>query len=115
MRFSQRLVALNANIEPGAFSGERIFEVILANGEKYRSLAPRQFCWNHQGKLLKEDEPTARIEGMIAARIVDYIEDSQVLVEVPDGEIIAVDQQSIQSRPTSIRPPIQESRQYVSV
>ena len=115
MRFSQRLVALSAYIEPGAFSGERLFEVVMANGEKYRSLAPRQFCWNYQEKLLREDEPTAKIEGMIAARIVDYIEGSQVLVEVPDGEIIAVDQESIKSRPTSIRPPIQESRQYVPV
>jgi hypothetical protein len=42
---------------------------------------------------------------MIAARIVVEIEDNQVQVEVPDGEVIAVDRSQIKPRPTSIVPP----------
>lgn len=112
--FDRQLVALTCKIAPGGFSGERIFEVKLANGDSYSSLAPRQFCWNSQGDLVAEDEPNTEVDGMIAARIVDSIEDNQVIVEVPDGEIIAVDKNMVQERPTSIKPPA-ESKPHVSV
>jgi hypothetical protein len=110
----RQLVALTCKIAPGGFSGERIFEVKLANGEPYRSLAPRQFCWNSQGNLIAENEPNTEVEGAIAARIVDSIDEDQVIVEVPDGEIIAVDKNDIKKRPTNIKPPA-KSKPHVSV
>ena len=72
-------------------SDERVFEVELADGKLYRSVAPRQFCWNDQGRLVAENEPAAEASGMVAARVLDWTDDGQTIVEVPDGEVIAVD------------------------
>jgi hypothetical protein len=101
---NRQLVALKCKVAPGGFSGERIFEVILANGNPYRSLAPRQFCWNSDGNLVAASEPSAEVSGMVAARIIDFIDDEQAIVEVPDGEIIAVNKDDVKERPTSIKP-----------
>ncbi len=109
----RRFVALPCKLAPGAFSGERVFEVDLANGETYRSLAPRPFCWNARGQLVAQAEPAVESPGMVAARIVDRIDDGQVLVEVPDGEVIAVDEKTVKQRPTEIKPP--EPRTHVPV
>jgi hypothetical protein len=111
--FDRRLVALPCKLAPSAFSGERVFEVELANGESYRSLAPRPFCWNDQGQLVADKEPAVEAPGMVAARIVDRTDDGQVLVEVPDGEVIAVDEKIVKRRPTEIRPP--EPKTHVPV
>jgi hypothetical protein len=113
MSLSRRqLVALPCKLAPGAFSGERVFEVELADGTKYRSLAPRQFCWVG-GKLVGEKEPTGEAAGLIAAKVVDETSDGQVIVEVPDGEVIAVDAGTVRERPTEIRPP--EPNRHVPV
>jgi hypothetical protein len=112
MSFDRQLVALTCKVSPGAFSGERIFKVTLANSEPYEGLAPRQFCWNGQNRLVAENEPQAEINGMVAARVIDSVDD-QMIVEVPDGEIIAVDKTNVKPRPTSIKPP--ESRLHVPV
>jgi hypothetical protein len=103
--FDRQFVALTCKVSPGAFSGERIFQVNLANGQPYRSLAPRQFCWNTDNRLVAENEPQNEIDGMIAARVIDSIENDQMIVEVPDGEIIAVDKNLVKTRPTEIKPP----------
>ena len=108
----RQLVAIRCKIAPGAFSGERIFSVNLANDEKYRSLAPRQFCWNSKKQLVQEHEPQEEIEGLIAARIVEDIE-GQLIVEIPDGNIIAVREELVEKRPTNIKPP--QPNHYVSV
>jgi hypothetical protein len=113
MSLDRQLVALTCKVAPGGFSGERIFEVTLANGEPYRSLAPRQFCWNIHDQIVAENEPRTEVDGMVAARVVDSIDEDQMLVEVPDGEIIAVDKNNVKQRPTSINP--LESRLHVSV
>ncbi len=113
MSLDRQLVALTCKVSPGGFSGERIFEVTLANGEPYRSLAPRQFCWNSHNQIVAENEPQTEVDGLVAARIIDSIDKDQMLVEVPDGEIIAVDQSNMKSRPTSINP--LESSLHVSV
>ncbi|HKI38479.1 MAG TPA: hypothetical protein VKA46_41910 [Gemmataceae bacterium] len=110
--FDRRLVALDCQLAPGAFSGERIFEVELADGSKYRSLAPRQFCWVN-GKLVGVTEPATETAGLVAAKVVDQTEDGQVIVEVPDGEVIAVDAARVKDRPTEIRPP--EPKPHVPV
>jgi hypothetical protein len=104
MSIERQLVAIKCIVAPGAFSGERLFNVQLANGESYGSLAPRQFCWNSGGAIVAIDEPTTAIDGYVAARVVEEIDATQALVEVPDGQIIAVDIGSVVSRPTSIRP-----------
>jgi hypothetical protein len=55
--------------------------------------------------LVGEREPSASTDGSIAARIVERVEGNQVQVEVPDGEVIAVDEKQIKARPTLITPP----------
>jgi hypothetical protein len=87
------------------FSSERVFTIRMANGETYKGLAPRFFCWNAQGNLISEDEPTQEVDGKIAARIIDELDAGQFAVEVPDGEVIAVTKDQILPRPTVIRPP----------
>ena len=109
----KQLVALKCELSPGGFSGERIFEIWLANGDLYKSIAPRQFCWNEEGKLVEENEPSDgnKIPGKVAARLIDHLDENQVIVEVPDGQIIAVNKEDIiVPRPTPIKPPT-----YVSV
>ncbi len=101
----RQLVALPCKLAPGGFSGERVFEVELANGEAYRGLAPRPFCWNGQGRIVGAGEPSGEVAGMVAARVVDELDDGQVIVEVPDGAVIAVDPALVKPRPTDIRPP----------
>lgn len=105
MPTDRTLVALPCKLFPGAFSGERLFEIKLANGDSYSSLAPRHFCWNAAGRLVQETEPTAETDGMIAARVVAELDDGQVQVEVPDAEVIAVDRSQVRPRPTPIVPP----------
>jgi hypothetical protein len=105
LMWDRQFVALECRLAPGGFSGEREFEVVLANGKPYRSLAPRQFCWNERGELVGEREPEHESPGMVAARLLDVTEDGQQIVEVPDGEVIAVDREVVRQRPTVIRPP----------
>ncbi len=105
MNAERSLIALPCKLSPGIFSGERVFEVRLANGETYTSVAPRFFCWNESGVLVGETEPEREIDGMVAARMVEELEDGQAAVEVPDGKVIAVDQAQVKRRPTPIIPP----------
>jgi hypothetical protein len=114
MSMSERqLVAIPCRLSLGGFSGERIFEVVLANGEKYRGAAPRHFCWDDQGNLVGAREPASEGPGWVAARVVDQLDDGQVLVEVPDEEVIAVEGANVRDRPTPIRPP--EPKSHVPV
>ncbi len=105
MLAAMTLIAIPCKLSPGAFSGERVIEVRLADGQIYTSLVPRDFCWNAEGKLVGEDEPTTEVDGMVAGRMVDELPDDQVAVEIPDGEVIAVDRSEVKLRPTPILPP----------
>lgn len=99
------LVALPCKLSPGAFSGERVIDIELANGQIYTSVAPRHFCWNASGKLVGEREPSTEVDGMVAARVIDELDENQFAVEIPDGEVIAVDRGLVRDRPTPITPP----------
>lgn len=102
MNFTHILIALDSKISPGAFSGERLFSVRLANDENYVGLAPREFCWNEDDVLVGKNEPEKSINGKVAARVVREVDPEQFVVEVPDGTCIAVDKKIINARPTSI-------------
>src|SRR5581483_7662875 len=92
---NRKFIALPCKLTRGGFSGERVFEVLLADGTSYLGVAPRQFCWNDRGQLVAENEPTAGASGMVAARVVDQTDDGQVFVEVPDGVVVVVDQRTV--------------------
>jgi hypothetical protein len=97
-------IAVTCIISPGAFSGERVFRVKLANSDFYVGISPREFCWNDHGLLVEKNEPEygSEIEGKIAARLLRTIDNDQIIVEVPDGQSIVVDSQTIVKRPTRI-------------
>lgn len=100
------LVATPCKLAPGMFPGERLFTVKLANDTTHSGIAPRYFCWNKNGELVAENEPaTGEIDGFLAARVVDELDGDQVAVEIPNGEVIAVDRADVRPRPTEIRPP----------
>src|SRR5207244_1812823 len=102
-------------IAPGMFSSERIFKVQLANGETYSGITPRHFCWNDNREPLGEKEPDKEVDGMVAARLIEQRQDGQCIVEVPDGEVLAVDPAVVVwERPTEIRPPGPPSRKELS-
>ena len=44
MPFHRTLIAVPCELSLGAFSGERLFTIRLANGETYTSIAPRHKC-----------------------------------------------------------------------
>jgi hypothetical protein len=100
-----KLVAIPCQLYPGAFSSERVFEVILQNGEKHQGLAPRYFCWNENGELIGAEEATDGLAGFVAAKLLDRGEIGYAAVEVPDGEVLAVSPELVRDRPTQIQPP----------
>jgi hypothetical protein len=100
------LVAVPCLLSKGIFSSERVFEVTLANGETYQGIAPRHFCWNNSKKPLGETEAQdEEVSGLLAARVVEELDDDQVAVAVPDGKVLAVKKGQIRARPTPINPP----------
>jgi hypothetical protein len=103
-----RLVAVNCKLFSGVFPSERQFEVALADGETYRGLAPRHFCWNASGKIVEEEEVTDGADGWIAGKRISYHEElpeGVAAIEVPDGEVLAVNEAAVRERPTKISPP----------
>jgi hypothetical protein len=99
------LVALPCKLSAGAFSGERVIDVKLADGRGYTSVASRHFCWDDSGRLVGEGEPSTEVDGMVAARVLEELDEDQVAVEIPDGDFIAVDRAEVQPRATPIAPP----------
>src|SRR4051794_28317959 len=98
------LVAVPAKVAPGMLPSERFFTVKLADGTEHRGLAPRYFFWNAMGQLVGEAEPAEEVVGMVAARVLER-HNGYVSVEVPDGELIAVNSSDVRPRPTKIQPP----------
>lgn len=105
MTSDRTLVAIPCSLSPGMFSSERVFEVKLANGDTYKGVSPRHFCWTKDRRIVGDRTPPEAAEGFVAARIVDEPGDDQFAVEVPDGEVLAVWKKDIQQRPTVIAPP----------
>ncbi len=101
----RKLVAVLCELAPGMFSTECIFSVTMANGDTYRGISPRHFCWNEAGELISEKGIAQEAAGKVAAKILKLLEGNQVIVEVPDGELIAVRADHVQQRPTAIIPP----------
>ena len=95
-------VALECEITRGGFSDERIFKILLPSGE-YTSLASRQYCWDDNDEPLQEDQPAAgrTIRGKVAARVIE-VNDTGVLVSVPDGEAITVAAAQLLERPAKV-------------
>jgi hypothetical protein len=93
-------IALTCRISPAGFSGERIVEVVQANNEILRGLAPRDYCWNANRKPLAVDEPhNEEIPGYVAARLLERLQPDKAVVTVPDGAVFVVATSIISERP----------------
>ena len=90
--------ALRGTIWRGAFSGERVFEIALADGRTYRGVAPVHYCWDDEGRPLGPNEPAEKIRGGIACRVLGRIDNAPV-VSIPDGEVVPVAEETIINRP----------------
>src|SRR5205823_4090688 len=95
-------VALSCELTRGAFSDERVFKLKHTRGE-YQGIASRRYCWGEDNRLLAEHEPAEgeMIEGKVAARIIEVL-NGNVLVSLPDGEVITVSRDQLLERPTEV-------------
>ena len=93
--------ALRGKIWQAAFSGERVFEIALADGRTYRGVAPVHYCWDDAGRPLGLEEPKDKIRGRIACRVLGRIDEVPV-VSIPDGEVVPVAEETIIERRGSL-------------
>ena len=108
MTFPPYLAAIPCRLSASVFSGECVFDVALANGERYESTSPRHFCWTAAGELVADDSPLPRdasVSGYIAVKLRDLSPEGEAIVEVPDSVRIAVRSADVRARPTVIVPP----------
>jgi hypothetical protein len=98
-----RPIALFCRIARGGFSGERVIQVPLPDGQEYRGMAPRHYCWTGTGRDLGREEPDngQSIEGLVAARWLEDAPDGRAIVTGPDGEVLRVAPEQITQRPAA--------------
>lgn len=101
-------IALKCRIRAGAFSGEKVYTLKLANGTERCSLVPTSHCWTVDGKPIGPNEPVEEIDGMVEARFIQrgpHPENRHsIWVEVPahmDSESIAIHENLVVPRPGS--------------
>jgi len=89
---------LECKLGPGAFSGQRTFEVTLADKTIHVGLAPRIYCWTRDGKHQPEVQNGETLEGLIAARVLKMT-NGHTRVEIPDGEVVEVATNALKDLP----------------
>jgi hypothetical protein len=92
-------VLVSCSIEKGAFSGERVFHLTLADGSEYFGVAPAHYCFKDPETAVSRDEPAegASIPGFVEAILISNGGD-KAMVELPDGEAVQVEASQIPFR-----------------
>jgi hypothetical protein len=95
-------IGLRCEFTPGGFSGQRVALIRLASGDIHKGLAPLHYCWDRHGHPLRADEPAAgqTVEGIVAARRLQE-RAGQVVVSIPDGDVLVVPEEIVTERPAS--------------
>ncbi len=94
------MTLLECTIFPGGFSGELKFQVKLGGERTYTGLAARQYFWDKLSGKPVEQPSIEGIDGYVAVRIlVRKLEEEDVLVSVPDGEVLKLNRSRIISIP----------------
>jgi hypothetical protein len=99
-------VYISCEIEHGAFTNERTFDIILSDrikgpsGETQGILvgtAHRMHLLDDQKKPLAEDEPGYgnKIDGFVRCQKIRELSDGWVLIEVPSADLIHVPQDDL--------------------
>jgi hypothetical protein len=79
----------------GPFSGERIFDIELADGARYVGIAPRQSCLIGGRQVnLDEPRPDETVPAMLDAYFVRNGGENAVIL-IPDGERVEVPVQAV--------------------
>lgn len=104
---SKRLMFVTCNLLCSAFKTERVFKVVVSDGEEYIGLTALHYCYRKDGSKLSADEPTPNtwIDGKLAARLVRNGTGS-AYVAIPDGEIIRVPCEALSERTEAVNVPI---------
>ncbi len=76
---------------PGAFSGERDFEIRPVSGDSFRGVAPARYI-RGTTKVVANG-----VDGFVAARVLDRVGEA-VTVRVPSDAVVTVRVAQVQSR-----------------
>jgi hypothetical protein len=87
-----QLVLVACTIRPGAFSGERVFQLPMsAPLDEYVGIAPVAHCFDQEKNPLTKGHPPegSVIDGFVEAYLISNGGDS-AKIELPDGEAVIV-------------------------
>lgn len=80
-------ITLRCILYRGAFSGEKVYTVVLAGGEPWQSLVPIAHCWHLDWRPIAPNEPAEPIDALVECRITrrNIVGPSDlVMVDVPN-------------------------------
>jgi hypothetical protein len=99
-RSMARNVAVVCKIRRGAFSDQRIFQIALPTGAEHVGAASVQYFVKKNDRALEASEPPPgkELEGKVAARIVDEV-DNLVITSLPDGEVVTLEKNQLGESP----------------
>lgn len=89
-----QMVLVACSIEAGAFSGERVIRLKLADsGQGFTGIVPFHYCRRSDDTKLGANQPasgSALIDGLVEAFLISN-GGEQATVELPSGDVIRVD------------------------
>jgi hypothetical protein len=96
--------ALPCKLSKGGMGCERLVEL---NVIPYKGLIQYHWCWNKEGKLLRENEANDNhvIDGFVAVKVVEEDSAGKVRVAFPTewfAEYIEIDESLLVDRPTGV-------------
>lgn len=93
-----QMVLVACAIEAGAFSGERVIRLKLADsGQEFTGIVPFHYCRQSEDTKLGANQPapgSAPIEGFVEAFLISN-GGEQATVELPGGDVVRVDVQEV--------------------
>jgi hypothetical protein len=94
-----RLLAIRCKISRGGFSGERVFDIAIAN-ISHSGVGSRIHMWNLDQTPVDKGEPPLgqKIDGLIAVRVLSQ-DAVTATVSMPDGEVIDIPVGELLDRP----------------
>jgi hypothetical protein len=93
-----QMVLVACSIEAGAFSGERVIRLKLADsGREFTGIVPVHYCRQSETTKLGANQPapgSPPIEGFVEAYLVNN-SGEQATVELPSGDVVRVNVQEV--------------------
>jgi len=104
-----RSVAISCSISRSAFSGERVFRLVLADRTTHVGTAPTNHCRLRNGRPVNADEPQqgSEIDGLVDGLLIENAGET-ALIALPDGATVRIANEHIHY-------PLEEAPRYVPV